>query len=93
MAMQVLMSDEKAQYPSKVLDTAANRSDSITTEKEEPDLDYFQDMDALHPITKATLKKNGFETMTEIQSRTFESSLKGLDVIGRAQTGTLQTPL
>lgn len=57
----------------------------------EEDLPRFSDLDNLHPTTAETLSFEGFETMTEIQAKTWEAALSGKDVIGRARTGTGKT--
>jgi ATP-dependent RNA helicase MSS116 len=55
------------------------------------DLPRFSDLENLHPTTANLLASEGFETMTEIQARTWEVALSGKDVIGRARTGTGKT--
>lgn len=48
----------------------------------------FQEIPELHPLLKANIVH---DAMTEIQARTYDSASKGLDVLGRARTGTGKT--
>jgi hypothetical protein len=48
----------------------------------------FQDLDNLNPKTLNALEKQGIETMTEIQTRTWEAVSQGKDVLGRSRTGS-----
>ena len=79
------------QYPitnnpqTRQLSSAVEASNSL-----EEDSLRFVDLD-IHPKSLSALRKNGFETMTEIQEKTFSAAADGRDVLGRARTGTGKT--
>lgn len=50
----------------------------------------FEDLD-IHPKSLKALQRHGFQTMTEIQEKTFSAASNGQDVLGRARTGTGKT--
>lgn len=50
----------------------------------------FHDLD-LHPSIMQAVQRLGFDYCTPIQAQTLPHSLQGLDVIGKAQTGTGKT--
>lgn len=50
----------------------------------------FKELNISEPIMRA-LEKMGFEEATSIQTETIPHAMKGLDVIGQAQTGTGKT--
>jgi superfamily II DNA/RNA helicase len=56
-----------------------------------PSYPKFDDVSQLHPVLKRNLKELKLETMTEIQSKTWEAASAGQDVLGRARTGTGKT--
>ncbi len=52
----------------------------------------FEDVTEMHPKTKLAIKNVlKLTSMTEIQSKTFGTAVKGIDVLGRARTGTGKT--
>jgi ATP-dependent RNA helicase MSS116 len=79
--------------PSRLFSTAGESGDAVEDEvgAAEDALPNFADLKGLHPQTAHTLKMKGFETMTEIQARTWDVAVSGKDVIGRARTGTGKT--
>jgi superfamily II DNA/RNA helicase len=54
-------------------------------------LPKFTDLAGLHPVLQRNVATMKFQTMTEIQSKTFEAASSGTDVLGRARTGTGKT--
>lgn len=50
----------------------------------------FQDLN-LHPLLQQAIHQQGFQYCTPIQAQTLPHTLKGLDMIGKAQTGTGKT--
>lgn len=50
----------------------------------------FQDL-PLHPLLQQAIHQQGFHYCTPIQAQTLPHTLKGLDMIGKAQTGTGKT--
>jgi ATP-dependent RNA helicase MSS116 len=68
--------------------TDHNPGESATQPDELPNFDDLVDLD---PILKTILKENGLQRMTEIQAKTWDASVGGNDVIGRARTGTGKT--
>jgi ATP-dependent RNA helicase DeaD len=50
----------------------------------------FEDLGLSEPLMKA-VSKMGFEEMTPIQAESIPLSMKGIDIIGQAQTGTGKT--
>jgi ATP-dependent RNA helicase MSS116 len=51
----------------------------------------FDDVSDLHPLSKTALREKGLTTMSEIQAKTWKPVLDGMDVLGRARTGTGKT--
>lgn len=72
-------------------DSAADAENAAVTEdkpvKEKVSFDHFD----LHPALRQAIRDLGFEYCTPIQSQSLEYTLKGLDVTGKAQTGTGKT--
>ena len=62
----------------------------IQDAQERHDFTRFDEM-PLSSETLAGLKKSSFAVMTEIQSSTLMRSLKGLDILGAAKTGSGKT--
>lgn len=58
---------------------------------EHPESFLFEDLEDLHPITKAALQAQGITTMTEIQAKTWKAAITGRDVLGRSRTGSGKT--
>lgn len=68
----------------------------FSTSPDEADSDnegarYFSDLENMHPKTLLALQKQGIETMTEIQAKTWEAVSEGKDVLGRSRTGSGKT--
>jgi ATP-dependent RNA helicase MSS116 len=52
----------------------------------------FSNLENLHPATKRALSETlGLQYMTEIQAKTYSAASSGMDVLGRARTGTGKT--
>ena len=51
--------------------------------------DKFADRHDMHPATKRAITEiMGLQSMTEIQSKTYEAALSGESILGRSRTGT-----
>lgn len=73
-------------------DAEAIAADPIS--KEETPVTKFQelqDRDIIHRNIVKNLTGMGLETMTEVQSKTINSAIKGTDIIAQAKTGTGKT--
>mmetsp|Transcript_18945 Transcript_18945/g.21807 ORF Transcript_18945/g.21807 Transcript_18945/m.21807 type:complete len:662 (+) Transcript_18945:177-2162(+) len=79
----------------RVDDLQTNQREAQTQARSDPTLlsdVTFASRPDLHPASKrAVIDVLGLETMTEIQSKTFEAAALGTDVLGRARTGTGKT--
>jgi len=79
----------------RVDDIQTTQRDAQTQARSDPTLlsdVTFASRPDLHPASKrAVIDVLGLETMTEIQSKTFEAAALGTDVLGRARTGTGKT--
>lgn len=51
----------------------------------------FENLEGLHPVTKAALRAQGIATMTEVQAKTWTAAVQGQDVVGRSRTGSGKT--
>jgi DEAD/DEAH box helicase len=69
------------------------QSDKISRDEalDEDMLPKFTDLTGLHPVLQRNVATMKFQTMTEIQSKTYEAASSGTDVLGRARTGTGKT--
>mmetsp|Transcript_21286 Transcript_21286/g.32768 ORF Transcript_21286/g.32768 Transcript_21286/m.32768 type:complete len:691 (+) Transcript_21286:213-2285(+) len=81
--------------PRRFLSTTSTLVD-LTDEEEETDdiiekLPRFKDLNNLSSLSKKAIEGMGIETMSEIQSKTWEAAVSGKDVLGRARTGTGKT--
>lgn len=64
---------------------------ALTDDDSRPDVGLFENMTDLHPVTKAALRSQKIEKMTEIQIKTWGAAIDGQDVLGRSRTGSGKT--
>jgi DEAD/DEAH box helicase len=75
--------------PLQVYFSSASAVSSVDTTDDVADLPrLFGELQELHPLLKANIVH---DAMTEIQAKTYDSASQGVDVLGRARTGTGKT--
>jgi ATP-dependent RNA helicase MSS116, mitochondrial len=90
-ASDVVQSGWHQQLPlqSRLFSSVTATADVASSEESDPML--FENLEDLHPITKAALQAQGITTMTDIQAQTWEAAFTGKDVLGRSRTGSGKT--